>query len=341
LVPRSVFNLEKLADTENSRYALGGVKFERGKPTSKGKDQKPGEPLAIATDGCKLAVLTWPEPNPDDYPTAGAGADFSAQPNPEFSAIVPAGACVEAARAVKKLGKRLLGSKPILGNVAIDESQAVSNGKPGRVPMFTTDLEAGRRVDPQVLDGRYPAWQQVCPNYTADNSVSVQLDAKFLRELLEVVEGHCYDSNIGRAAVTLTLGVDPGEKIETTGEDGRKHAAKRPLAARGWQSPVLLTAVTADGRKAAGVVMPVVKGKKDSESVSGPKGRADAKLWPMLPRWAPCQTEADPEPADEREPVAPQTPPATASKPPAADDTEPAEPPAACPWAPQSIDCLM
>src|SRR4051812_5447989 len=124
IVPSSVFGLEKLTDSASSRYALGGVLFER--------DRK-GMPLAVATDGKIAAVLTWDENK--EHPSYKP-------PKAEFTAIVPAEACQEAKR-FKFKGK---GAVP---GVALDE-----HATDGTVPLSATDLICTKQTAPRAIEGR-------------------------------------------------------------------------------------------------------------------------------------------------------------------------------------------
>ena len=59
LVPRTMFNLHEVCDPDASRYALGGVYFERAED---------GSPVAVATDGRRMVAATWGEDPAEQYP---------------------------------------------------------------------------------------------------------------------------------------------------------------------------------------------------------------------------------------------------------------------------------
>jgi hypothetical protein len=218
LIPRTAFGAAKIADIASSRYALGGVQFQRSPD---------GSPLAVATDGRRLVALTWPEPDPAEFPPM---AGLNPAPNLAAKVIIPAKVCLDAGRS--KLG--LKSKKPVLHYVALDENTSTDElpaGEPGPlVPLAATDLERIERFDSRPVNGRFPRWADCIPAY-GESDISVSLDAQYLRELLAVLESH----TDGRVVV-LSLSADkPHEKA------------------------VLLTAVgnNGDGTKAVGVLMPL------------------------------------------------------------------------------------
>lgn len=212
LVPRKVFGVAKVSDPSSTRYALGGVQFER---TAEG-------PVAVATDGRRLLAVTWPEEKGEKFP------DGERDHVEGFTTIVPTKACQDAQRAMGlKIGK---GVKPIFHNVLIEEPTA--NGK---VPLVSHNGEEVRRAEPKACEGRFPQWRQIVKRHDETDSVSVELNAKLLGELLETVadllEG---DEDRG---VTLTVPMKAGE-------------------------PVLLSRATPSGMKLVGLIMPLYSGKK-------------------------------------------------------------------------------
>lgn len=219
LVPPRIFECHKLADSDSSRYALGGVRLERSSD---------GPATAIACDGRRLVVVEWDEAPAADYPADRV--NVSLDHRPEFAAIVPIDACK---RAVKLPGRS---PKAILSNVAVDES--ASNGK---VVLAATDLEEDKRITPRSLEGRYPKWREAFPRPTEpeQETVSVNLDCNLLRGLLETIEKVTGDRE---TVLTFTLHVD-------TEADGI------PLAARARDGAVVITA-HAGGVRVAGVIMP-------------------------------------------------------------------------------------
>ncbi len=139
LIPNRVFPaLVTHCDLDSSRYALGGIYFER---------DKKGTPYAAVTDGRRLIATTWTEPDEAHFP----GPDkMKGQPDGGFSTIVPMAACKEASKMVKH-DKKQLENKPILGNVLLDEASAN-----GRVSLYATNLERDTTLRPDSLEGRFP-----------------------------------------------------------------------------------------------------------------------------------------------------------------------------------------
>ena len=75
LIPRSLAKLVSHTDKQSSRYALAGIQIQR---------ESDGNPVAVATDGRRLAAIRWAEPN-DGYP-----ADFDDSPVENFCEILDA-----------------------------------------------------------------------------------------------------------------------------------------------------------------------------------------------------------------------------------------------------------
>lgn len=141
LVPPKIMQLAKLADNESSRYALGGIRFERC-------DE--GRPYAVATDGRKLARVTWSEDDKELYP---ACAGFYLDHVNGFETVLSSKDCTEAAKLPPKRTP-----KPILENIVIDESAN------GTLNYGATDIERTRLVQTRPLEGRYPRWRDVVTN---------------------------------------------------------------------------------------------------------------------------------------------------------------------------------
>jgi hypothetical protein len=155
---------------------LGGVRLERD---AEG-------PVAVATDGRRLLVVRWPEDPGEDYP-AGVGDTGH---KPDFETIIPFKQWNEAAKLPPKRTP-----KPILSNVLVEEPSAN-----GTVRMAATDLETVKEVRPRSLEGRYPRWRDVVPQYKAleirvfSHSQAVDLATWFSQELcirtVQVASGH-------------------------------------------------------------------------------------------------------------------------------------------------------
>lgn len=155
LVPPKIMKLTALADKEtSSRYALSGIRFER--------DQS-GKPFAVATDGRRLASVSWSEDSPENYPAA---AGFFLDHKPGFETVLSIKDCQEAAKLAPKKC-----FKPILENVVIDESAN------GTLNYGATDLERTRLVNVRTLEGRYPRWREVCTEPAAIVDVPQKYEA--------------------------------------------------------------------------------------------------------------------------------------------------------------------
>lgn len=222
LVPRSVFSLARITNSD-SRYALNGIRLER--------DAQSGEPLAVATDGSKLVAVTWPEPA-DAVP---AGLPGNHAPLPGFATIIPAAECEAAAKLAKPRAKALE-NNPRLGNVIVDEP-----GTNGAIPIHATDGQQIASMRPLAQEGRYPAWRDIFPAYTRDNSHSIAVDARYLADMLIALADAVGPDESGACPVLLTI---------AAGENG--HA--RPIIATADRS-------RSNGRKASGVIMPTYRDK--------------------------------------------------------------------------------
>lgn len=214
LIPERVFPIVACAG-ESTRYALGAVHLER---------DAQGSPVAVATDGRRLLVVSWQEPSGEDYPDAvGNVAQVDG-----FSALVPADAWKEAGKALPKKTYR-----PILSYVLLDESQV------NPLLLGTTDLHSVRRFSPPAVEGRFPKWQEVIaplillPKLTTGKgkpgyAVKVVVDAKMLAELLNVLAKMLDDDSRG---VTLYLPVngDAPLQIQATGSTVQALGVLMPL----------------------------------------------------------------------------------------------------------------
>jgi hypothetical protein len=264
LVPKSVFAARKICDREQSRYALGGMEFSR---------DKAGAALACATDGRRLVALTWQEPDAAEYPAPPnltAGRRDGAQPF-----ILPYAACDQASKV--KLGAKC---KPILQHVVLQEPAEGEND----ITIFATDLENRHQNTARKMDGRFPRWPDCIPNYATD-SISIDVDAKFLAECAETLAAHMANSGATNdRAVTLTI--------------------RRPVADEKHHhlAPVLLSAAAPDGRKALAVIMPLGRGNDDE----APRPRWDFHAKPApAPEPAAAVDQPPEEPSDlEAEPQA-------------------------------------
>lgn len=144
LVPRSLAAMGKVCDRDSTRYALGGIFFER--------DSK-GRPHAVATDGRRLVHATWVES--DEFPESAG--DRTAVPG--FETILPAEAITAAARGAK-LSARMQRMRPNLNSVLIQEP-----GANGTVRVAATNYDTTAAADVRSIEGRFPKWRDVVPSY--------------------------------------------------------------------------------------------------------------------------------------------------------------------------------
>jgi len=198
LVPNRAFSIVKHSAAESSRYALGGIRFER---------DKDGSPYAIATDGRRLVAVNWQEPPVSLFPPV---AGVSLEPVDDFSTVVPVVACKDAPKLVKHPRNN---PKPILEHVAIDE-----HGTNGRVPIHATNLEKEVTLKPDSVEGKFPAWRDVFPRYNHANSHSVRVDPACLAEILQTVREIATTRDC--RGVTLTIRDAESPVLVTATHDG-------------------------------------------------------------------------------------------------------------------------
>ena len=192
LIPPVIMKLTDLADTESSRYILGGIRFDR----------QNGKPRACATDGRTLAVVTWNEDSPGDFPTV-KGCNPARRK--DFSAVIPVKACKEAA----KLPPRKT-HKPILKNIALDES---SDGiEP--VTLAGTDLETGRSVEVRPIKGKYPKVSQIIPEYQPHECLQYSCNPAYLSKLALLADSIATDYD--NPAVILHVPLDTTRIMKVT-----------------------------------------------------------------------------------------------------------------------------
>lgn len=185
LVPKQALSVVSCATRESTRYAIGGVLIER---------DKDGVARTVATDGRRLAVVTWPECDPKDYPflvTVDTGIRC-----PGFCGVL-------ATKDVKNLLKSLPKNscKPALENIAIQEQVA----KPGGAETFecaATDLEAEQHWTLQTIEGSFPNWQSIVPE-EHPRAVRIRVNAKFLADACKLA--FQFPGEYGTPIVELTV----------------------------------------------------------------------------------------------------------------------------------------
>lgn len=235
LVPRNVFAVAKCADTSDGRYALSGVRFER--------DAK-GKPVAVATDGKRMLAVQWTEAKPSDFPANVGDTHHVA----DFATILPAKACDAARKGLGlKITKHLLGIKPVLENVLIEEP-AVN----GVVPMATTNIHETQRSQPESLEGRFPLWRDVL-NRTAehpDGCLSICVDPRALAGmLLAMADAATTEDHQG-----VILTIDASDEVDN----------------EGWRKSLTVSHENENGTKAVGLIMPMVVGRRHENNAPQP-----------------------------------------------------------------------
>ena len=203
----------KMASNDKTRLALNGL-FIEGNST-------------IATDGHKLMKVTYtPDPLPsaliekelgkefvdnleicesyalekhneknlEEWPSNGIGWVKSDK------AFILARSTVE--KAIKNIPKRK--DLPILQNVAIGLSE-VKGSEPFKAVCQTTDLENTDNVEARVIDGKFPNYRQVLPDFAGSGDYHrVGVDAKHLKDICAQLEKY----NDGCHPITLYLKKD-------------------------------------------------------------------------------------------------------------------------------------
>jgi hypothetical protein len=219
LIPRSVLSsLIVASDTESSRYALGGLRIER--------DAK-GYAVAVATDGRRLMCVEWNDADmAKEVPEVG-DIKTAADPDSEFTengTILSVADCKAIARAAKPKVAALR-RKPELAFVAMEEATAN-----GTVRLAASDGQTVSASEVRPVEGRFPKYRDVIPQYRDDECVRVRLDARFIADLADATErmaGSDMDHGL-----TLVIPTDDGRAVllEKETADIKVQAVLMPLA---------------------------------------------------------------------------------------------------------------
>lgn len=180
LLPPALAGLAKVC-AEHSRYALCGVRLSR---------TGPNRYRAEATDGKCLARVDGEHDNPEDYP---AWPELEGAPNGSAAATVPAAAWQAAFKAIPKAALR--SRKRVLAGVAAVLGADV-------VTLASTDLDTRNLSQPRLLDGRWPATDEVFPKKAP--KATVKVNAVRLAELLKVAAAFG-PGEVGDNAITLEV----------------------------------------------------------------------------------------------------------------------------------------
>ena len=203
LIPKEVFNVSKCAARESSRYALNGVRVERGEG---------GVCRAITTDGRRLMVAEWSDEHLQlEYPpvTGAEPGNFG----PGDGVIISAKQWDEAGKAIPKNG--IARAKPILNNCHLDEGAVLAHkvtdadgDRPCPIRLTSTDLDHERAIKGHAVEGHFPKWQDFMPNYrVGENAVEIGVNPAYLAEVCKVVEATATDED--SRGVRLVIPTDP------------------------------------------------------------------------------------------------------------------------------------
>lgn len=178
LIPQSVFNVARVAEKAGgNRFATQCVQIERDKETQ--------QPIAVATDGKRLLVVRWDEADAKDFPEVGVG---NADHVKDFEKLIPAASMLEAQGMLARQNPNV---QPVLRNVLLDEPNAN-----GTVSLGCTDVTSVRKIEVRVEDGlKFPNWRLVMPIHKLvcygakeNRAVSVAIDGKMLKEMIDAVQ---------------------------------------------------------------------------------------------------------------------------------------------------------
>jgi len=154
LIPRKVLSsLIVASDDASGRYALGGLRIER---------DPSGKAVAAATDGRRMMCVEWDDSKTSEETPQVGGVQTGASPDCDFSRdgmVLPVDVCKSIARAAKPRVSALR-RKPELGYIALEEASAN-----GTVKLAASDGETVAESTAKTLEGRFPHFRDVIPNY--------------------------------------------------------------------------------------------------------------------------------------------------------------------------------
>ena len=187
----------KLASKDTTRPILEGLHFD-GNTT-------------VTTDGHRMLAVTSEEIDNQEWPVNGIAWNVQ-----EVPFTLPRKA-VE--KALKNINKKQ--DLPILSRVAVGQ---VPDSK---VSLQTTDLEITDNVATREIEGRFPDYKRIIPDYKTDEYKVMAINAKYLKELCSILEKYDTDNH----------------KIEIHIKDEN--------------TPMVITADDREGTTALGIIMPV------------------------------------------------------------------------------------
>ena len=214
LVPKRLFAIAGVVAKESTRYAISGVLAER---------REDGACRLAATDGKRAITVDWSdEAERKDYPAIAGDV----APKPGFSAILPAKPWVEAGKQIPNSGTR-----PVLQHCLIDETAAGDT-----VTLASTDLETVRRLSVVPSEGRFPAVDDVFPQYTiGEDADRVHVDpvslADTFRAFARVIDHDGNGRDPGRKGIALIIPRNPRKPIilESKYEGATVRAVQMPV----------------------------------------------------------------------------------------------------------------
>ena len=177
------------------------------------KECKDGKPRACATDGRRLIVATWDEPDANEFPKLD-GVDLSKPKKPKgkgkkkpTGTIVPLTTWEKARKAIPKSSTR-----PILQHAVLEETEQAN----GNVRMAVTDLETTEKFESRPIEGHYPDFDSVIPK-NLDGHTKVGVNPTYLCEVIKIVA-----EMIGNDDPTIVLHTpDEADKPLELGQRGR------------------------------------------------------------------------------------------------------------------------
>jgi len=192
----------KLASKDDTRQTLNGLHFE-GDST-------------VSTDGHKLMKVTWTVPQKaKNWPVNGVEWEKKDKPF-----ILPR-STVE--KALKNIPKQRGLAMPVLENVAIGLKKTEKDD-PDKFVVQTSDLENTDNIEGKTVEGKFPNYKQVIPDYQNSESYrKVGISAHYLKEVCAQLEKYKNSS-----MVTLYMGNEK-EPIVITADDDEGTEAEAVL----------------------------------------------------------------------------------------------------------------
>jgi len=193
-------NLEiiKLASNDETRQALNGL-YVDGDTT-------------VVTDGHKLIRVKSQSPPVCDWPVNGIKWTV------EEPFIIDK-KTVE--KALKNIPKKQ--AMPILHNVAVGLIK-VDEGEVKKAVCQTTDLERTENIEARTVEGKFPDYKRVIPDYENESEYSrIGISAKYLMEVCSVLKN--YDEKMGFVTLYFKKEGTENHSIVLTAEDGEGNEA--------------------------------------------------------------------------------------------------------------------